>query len=162
MQDERLGWRLHDFDIATNKVLALAARTETKDYIDILTLCKTYPLEAILWAACGKDPGYNPLSLFEMVMRFARINPMDLQKLQAQELDPIQLKEDWIRVSGQAREAIPMLADEQPDIPIGVAFVDEKGVPGWIGAEPDLKIHKPTLRGCWPQMGSGGESGISN
>ena len=40
VEDAQLGWRLHDFDIATNKAHALAARTETKDYIDILTLCK--------------------------------------------------------------------------------------------------------------------------
>ena len=60
-----------------------------------------------------------------MVMRFARVDPLDLPKLQAEELDPVQLKEEWIRVSDQAREAIPKLADERPDIPIGVAFVNE-------------------------------------
>jgi hypothetical protein len=42
------------------------------------------------------------------------------------------------------------LADEQPDPPIGVAFVDAKGEPGWIRREPALRVHHPSLRGCWP------------
>ena len=33
--------------------------------------------------ACGKDAGFNPLSLFQMVMRFARIDPVDLDKIKA-------------------------------------------------------------------------------
>ena len=70
-----LGWRLHLFDVATNKALALSARTETRDYVDIVELHKTYPLPAICWAACGKDPGFTPLSLLKMMKRFARIDP---------------------------------------------------------------------------------------
>src|SRR6266480_28551 len=61
-RDAQLGWRLHLFDVATNKALALSARTETRDYVDIVELHKTYPLAAICWAACGKDPGFSPLN----------------------------------------------------------------------------------------------------
>ena len=56
-RDPLLGWRLHLFDMATNKALALCARTETRDYVDIVELHKIFPLPAIVWAACGKDPG---------------------------------------------------------------------------------------------------------
>ena len=42
------------------------------------------------------------------------------------------------------------LADTQIDMPIGVAFVNEKGEPGWIGADPTLRIHHGSMRGCWP------------
>lgn len=150
--DERLGWRLHLFDMATNKALALSARTETRDYVDIVELTRTYPLESILWAACGKDPGFNPLSLFRMVMRFARIDPVDLDKIKARHLDPIALKQEWIAASDQAREEMTALADEQPEVPIGVAFVDERGEPGWIRRDPSLRVHPPSLRGCWPEV----------
>lgn len=34
--------------------------------------------------------------------------------------------------------------------PIGVAFVDPAGTPGWIGDNPDLRIHAPSIRGCRP------------
>ncbi|MFA6547296.1 MAG: hypothetical protein WCS99_22955, partial [Limisphaerales bacterium] len=49
-RDPLLGWRLHLFDIATNKALALSARTETRDYVDIVELHRTFPLPAICWA----------------------------------------------------------------------------------------------------------------
>ncbi|MFM8230633.1 MAG: nucleotidyl transferase AbiEii/AbiGii toxin family protein [Chthoniobacterales bacterium] len=148
--DELLGWRLHLFDMATNKALALSARTETRDYVDIVELSRIYPLEAIIWAACGKDAGFNPLSLFEMVMRFARIDPVDLDKIKARHLDPVALKQEWIAASDQAREEMTALADEKPDTPIGVAFVDAVGEPGWIRRNPALRVHHPSLRGCWP------------
>jgi hypothetical protein len=150
--DEMLGWRLHLFDMATNKALALGSRMETRDYVDIVELSRIYPLEAIIWAACGKDAGFNPLSLFQMVMRFARIDPVDLDKIKARHLDPMALKQEWIVASDQAREEMTALADEQPDTPIGVAFVDAKGEPGWIRRDPSLRVHYPSLRGCWPTV----------
>jgi hypothetical protein len=150
--DDALGWRLHLFDMATNKALALASRMETRDYVDIVELSRIYPLEAIIWAACGKDAGFNPMSLFQMVMRFARIDPVDLDRIKARHLDPVALKEEWIAASDQAREEMTALADEQPDTPIGVAFVDDKGEPGWIRRDPSLRVHYPSLRGCWPTV----------
>jgi hypothetical protein len=150
--DEMLGWRLHLFDMATNKALALGSRMETRDYVDIVELSRIYPLEAIIWAACGKDAGFSPLSLFQMVMRFARIDPVDLDKIKARHLDPMALKQEWIAASDQAREEMTGLADEQPDTPIGVAFVDAKGEPGWIRRDPSLRVHHPSLRGCWPTV----------
>ncbi len=150
--DELLGWRLHLFDMATNKALALSARMETRDYVDMVELSRRFPLEAIVWAACGKDPGFNPLSLLKMMMRFARIDPAKLEEIQARELDPVGLKEEWIACSDQARDEMTLLADEQPDTPIGVAFVNGDAEPGWIRADPDLRVHHPSLRGCWPTM----------
>jgi len=38
-----------------------------------------------------------PLSLLKMVVRFARIDPVELDKIKARKLDPIALKEEWIR-----------------------------------------------------------------
>jgi len=155
VRDEILGWRLHLFDMAINKAFALVSRRETRDYIDILELCRIYPLEAILWAACGKDPGYSPISLHALVVRFARIDPVQMGKIQARNLDPIAMKTEWTDFHERAREELTLLADEQPDIPIGVAFVDEKGEPGWTRSNPSLKIHAPSLRGCWPSINGG-------
>lgn len=149
-RDPRLGWRLHRFDVATNKALALSARTETRDYVDIVELHKIYPLPAICWAACGKDPGFSPLSLLKMMRRFARINPTELDKIKARALDPIALKMAWIEMSDEAEAKMIRLADERPDLPIGVSFVDATGRPGWIGDEPSLRPHAPSVRGCWP------------
>ena len=151
-RDPLLGWRLHLFDIATNKALALSARTETRDYVDIVELHQTFPLPAICWAACGKDPGFSPLSLLKMMRRFAKISPTELDKIKARALDPKHLKVAWIEMSDAAEAAMIRVADEQPDLPIGVAFVDAAGKPGWIGNDPTLRLHAPSVRGCWPTV----------
>ena len=52
----------------------------------------------------------------------------------------------------RAEEEMIHLADTQFDMPIGVAFVDEHGEPGWIGRDPTLRIHRLSLRGSWPAM----------
>jgi len=151
-QEPQFGWRLHLFDLATNKALTLSARTETRDYVDILQLHQRFPLAAICWAACGKDPGFTPLSLLKMMRRFARVDPAKLEEIQARALDPVALKHTWIAISDEAEAKMTQLADEQPDVPIGVAFVDGKGRPGWLGDDTSLRIHAPSLRGCWPRV----------
>jgi hypothetical protein len=151
-RDPVLGWRLHRFDVATNKALTLSARRETRDYVDIVELHKIFPLPAICWAACGKDPGFTPLSLLKMMRRFARIDPAKLEEIQARALDPVALKMAWSEMSDEAEAKMIRLADERPDLPIGVAFVDPAGGPGWIGDDPSLRPHAPTVRGCWPTV----------
>ena len=149
-RDPALGWRLHLFDAATNKALTLAARTETRDYVDIVEFHRQFPLAAICWAACGKDPGFTPLSLLKMMRRFARVDPAELELIRARALDPTILKATWADISVDAEAKMTSLADEHPEIPIGVSFVDSSGRPGWIGDNPDLRLHAPSVRGCWP------------
>lgn len=151
-EDSLLGWRLHLFDFATNKALALCARTETRDYVDMVELGRFFPLAAIVWAACGKDPGFSPLLLLGLMRRFARIDPLKLHEIQARKLDPQDLKRAWIEMSNEADGKITHLADTLPDTPIGVAFVDAAGRPGWLGDDPALTIHHPSIRGCLPRV----------
>ena len=151
-RDPQLGWRLHLFDIATNKALTLAARTETRDYIDIVELNKVYPLPAICWAACGKDPGFTPIALLKMMKRFAKIDPAKLEEIRARAIDPIALKMAWLEMSDAAEAKMIQVADGRLDLPIGVAFVDSNGTPGWIGDDPTLRPHAPSVRGCWPKV----------
>jgi hypothetical protein len=153
-RDAAQGWRLHYFDAAVNKALALAARTETRDHLDILEFGKMFPLTAICWAGCGKDPGFTPLSLLGMMRRFARLDPVELRKIEAHTLDPKVLKVQWIEMSDEAEVKINALADRRPDLPVGVAFVDAHGKPGWVGDNPGLRPHPPSIRGCWPEVRS--------
>lgn len=84
--DPLSGYRLHEADAATGKCLALAGRSESRDFVDMLHLDSTYlPLGALVWAACGifqfvsriaegdteKDPGYTPDLLLEHANRHA-------------------------------------------------------------------------------------------
>jgi hypothetical protein len=52
-------------------------------------------------------------------------------------------------MSDAAEDEITRLADQRPDLPIGVAFVDAAGKPGWIGNDGSLRPHAPSVRGCW-------------
>ena len=91
-----VGFVLHPIDLAVNKLLALAGRDEARDFLDILDLDRrTLPLGALCWAAAGKDPGFTPLALLEILRRrgkyhredFARLSltaPVDLPTLKAQ------------------------------------------------------------------------------
>ena len=48
--DEQFGYRLHDTDAAVNKVLALAGRSEMRDFVDVLHLDDAHlPLGALAW-----------------------------------------------------------------------------------------------------------------
>jgi len=84
--------------------------------------------------------------------RFARIDPIKLEEIQARSFDPVALKTAWIEMSDTAEAEMIRVADEQPDLPIGVAFVDSQGNPGWIGDDPTLRIHTPSVRGCLPRV----------
>ena len=152
VRDPLLGWRLHLFDMATNKALALASRTVTRDYVDIVELAKIFPLPAIVWAAVGKDPGFSPLSLLEMMRRFARIDPTELAEIQARRLDPLALKQQWTDMAAHAAAEIIRIADAMPDLPIGIAFTNPAGEPGWIGDDATLTPHHPCIRGCLPSI----------
>jgi hypothetical protein len=87
-----------------------------------------------------------------MMKRFAKLDPLKMHEIRARELNPIEMKMEWITISDKADAEITRVADTMIDMPIGVAFVDDKGEPGWIGSNPDLKIHYGSLRGCWPTL----------
>jgi hypothetical protein len=73
-----------------------------------------------------------------------------LEEIQARSLDPRSLKTRWIDIGDEAEARMIQLADSRPNLPIGVAFVDTHGKPGWIGDDPSLRLHGPSVRGCWP------------
>lgn len=84
--DPLLGWRLHPFDLATNKAFAAAARHEPRDAIDLVRISEgPYPLGIVVWAAVAKDPGFSPLSLLDWIGRFSRYQDYDLEKIETLE-----------------------------------------------------------------------------
>lgn len=98
IRSEVFGYQLHPIDLAINKVLALAGRDEPRDVLDTLH-CHAHVLAlgALVWAAPGKDPGFSPLSLLELVRRRGRIRPEDLMRLHLTgPLDLGSLKADWL------------------------------------------------------------------
>ena len=82
VQSEEFGYRLHPIDLAVNKALALAGRDEARDFLDILHIHdNVLSLGAVCWAAAGKDPGFTPLSLLELLRRRGKYQPEDFSRL---------------------------------------------------------------------------------
>ncbi|MBM4131720.1 hypothetical protein FJ250_11945 [bacterium] len=98
LRSDDFGYQLHPLDLATNKVLALAGRDEPRDLLDTLHLHEhVLPLGALVWAAAGKDPGFSPLSLLEMLRRRGRLQPADLARLDlAAPVDLHATKATWL------------------------------------------------------------------
>jgi hypothetical protein len=98
VRDSLGGLLLHPVDLATNKVLALAGRDEPRDFVDILFVDeRILPLGALCWAAVGKDLGFTPLSLLELLKRRGRYRPEEFARLDlAVPFDPIAAKSTWL------------------------------------------------------------------
>jgi hypothetical protein len=106
--DELTGFHMHPVDLAINKVLALAGRNEARDYLDVIMLdMELLSLGALCWAACGKDPGYSPQSLLEILKRKGPFRNEDFNNLQTkEEIDLLALKSRWMEAIEKAEKFI--------------------------------------------------------
>jgi hypothetical protein len=153
-EDQLCGYRLHDADAATNKMLALAGRNEIRDLVDVLYLHQNYlSLGAMIWAACGKDPGYTPEFLLDQASRHTAYPQSELDHLLLQQpMDIRTLKQQWLEAAGQARELFRSL----PHTELGCLYLTADGKP----IEPfsrnndfdSLIRHYGTMRGAWPTV----------
>jgi hypothetical protein len=76
------GLALHPFDLATNKILALVGRLEVRDWIDVIECAdRLQPLGFLVWAACGKDPGFSPQAILEQAARCGRYGEEEVASL---------------------------------------------------------------------------------
>jgi nucleotidyltransferase AbiEii toxin of type IV toxin-antitoxin system len=98
VRDPLGGLLLHPVDLAINKVLTVAGRDEPRDFVDILFAHRrVLPLAALSWAAVGKDPGFTPLSLLELLKRRGRYRPEDFGRLDlAEPFDLVAAKQTWL------------------------------------------------------------------
>ena len=97
VRNERSGFQLSGIDLAINKLLALVGRDEPRDYLDIHEAMDHLPLGALCWAAAGKDPGFTPAMLLDLLRRRGRYRPEDFARLHlAQPVDLPKLKLRWM------------------------------------------------------------------
>lgn len=157
IEDEELGLALSPFDLATNKVLAMAGRLEARDWIDLLTsIERVQPLGYLAWAACGKDPGFNPLSLLQEIRRGGRYSQAELDRLDlaGERLDAAALGRRW----HEALAAAPPICEALPAEEVGTCVVgaDDDLFRGDLAALEealrggDVRFHRGTLGGAWP------------
>ena len=104
VRDPLGGLLLHPVDLAVNKVLTVAGRDEPRDFVDVLFVHRrVLPLAALCWAAVGKDPGFTPLSLLELLKRRGRYHPEDFARLNLTEpFDLVAAKQTWLAALAEA------------------------------------------------------------
>jgi hypothetical protein len=149
--DEVLGYRLHDVDAATNKVLAAVSRQKVRDFIDLMQLDRTYiSLGIAVWAAAAKDEGYTPHLIMQELRRNSRINPATLGGVTlAGPADAVALKTQWLERFAAAEKLIATVPPE----PIYCVYLDRVGQPArgevfdssWVP-------HFGGIGGAWPTV----------
>ncbi len=159
IRDPGVGFRLHPMDLAINKVLALAGRDEPRDFLDVIYVHRNYlSLGCLCWAAVGKDPGFSPAMLVEMLARKGRYHSGDFTGLSlAAQPDLADLKRTWLGAIDDARRLVRELppgdsgclywnpATERFETPVAGAgrlmrhFGCEGGVLPTVGDEPLLE-----------------------
>jgi hypothetical protein len=153
-QDTELGWRLNFWDVAVNKILALAGRSEVRDLVDVLHLHRRHlHLGALAWAGTGKDPGLSPEAIIRWGGRQAVYRPEDLADLTLSEPVTLpQLKESWLEASSAALELIAGL----PLGEVGCLYLDRAGRPVCPNPAttefPKLTRHFGSIKGAWPRI----------
>jgi hypothetical protein len=158
IESELMGLALHPFDLATNKVLAMAGRLEVRDWVDVLHCDRNLqPLGYLVWAACGKDPGYNPRSLLAAAGRQhysqAEVDALDFE---GGPPDAGTLGAQWHRALREAAGVI----DTLPARHVGTCVAggdgalyrgDVASLIRSIGQE-ELRFHAGSIGGSWPKV----------
>jgi hypothetical protein len=104
---------LNPIDLAINKLLALVGRDEPRDYLDVHEGMRVLPLGALCWAAAGKDPGFTPAMLLDLLRRRGKYRPEDFARLDlAEPVDLPALKSRWLAALADAER---FFATRDPD-----------------------------------------------
>jgi hypothetical protein len=90
VRDEEWGARLHQADLAVNKVLAASARSKARDIADLVAIGRNYcPLGPLVLAAAGKPPNFSPRRMLDEMRRHSL-------SIRAEELAAVKgLPADW-------------------------------------------------------------------
>lgn len=158
-EDEVLGLTLHPFDLATNRVLAMAGRLEARDWIDVINCHhRIQNLGYLFWAACGKDPGFSPASLQSESRRSSHYSAEEISQLDFSSPvpDAAALGRQWHEMQNEARKIISLL----PATEVGACVLNGDGELFRGGPEVltdalmnnAVRYHYGTIRGAFPKV----------
>lgn len=156
--DTLLGLTLHPFDLATNKLLALAGRRVPRDWVDMISCSESIqPLAYLAWAANGKDQGLTPNFILDMCARTTYVQrELDMVVRSEEPVDAANLSRKWHEMVDHARTTIRLLPSEE----VGKAVLTKDGsLFGGTDDElvsalekGDLVFHDGELGGAWPMI----------
>lgn len=140
VRDTEWGARLHQVDLAVNKVLAASSRTKARDYVDLVAIAERMcPLGPLLMAAAGKPPHFSPQRMIEEIRRRGLSVPdeeyLSVKGLPARFTVPAQ-RERLL----EALERAERYVARAPGETVGAIVVDEREVPVEVEALDDSKF----------------------
>ena len=78
VKDPEWGARLHQADLAVNKILAASGRSKARDIADLVAIGRNYcPLGPLVLAAAGKPPNFSPRRTIDEIRRHALSIPAE-------------------------------------------------------------------------------------
>jgi hypothetical protein len=135
VKDEQWGLRLHQADLAVNKILAASSRRKARDFADIVAISANMcPIGPLVMAAAGKPPAYSPQKIVEQIRWHA-------QAISDEEYSAVKgLPADWTprfiraEVTKQMELAETYIMRAPVDV-VGVLSVDADGTPIEVTSE---------------------------
>jgi hypothetical protein len=146
VKDEEWGARLHQADLAVNKILAAAGRSKARDIADVVAIAANYcPLGPLVLAAAGKPPNFSPRRTIDEIRRHSLSIPAE--EFAAVKGLPAEWSPEFIRDEvGRLLNAADQYIMSAPTDLIGVLAVDRKNVPveRSDANRKDVRLRKPT------------------
>ena len=162
--DPQFGHRLHFADLAVNKAIAAASRTEMRDFVDMWMLDRhVIPLWRMACGVPGKDTGLNPFSVIERIsFNWSRTVRRDDQVGKLLLTADVPLEEFGSGLHDAMQEARLVLPDVKPEH-YGRLHIDEGGQPvvareitqGGTWKAPKLGGALPAVAGADSEMIAG-------
>jgi hypothetical protein len=129
VKDDEWGARLHQADLAVNKVLAASGRSKARDIADLVAIARNYcPLGPLVLAAAGKPPNFSPRRTIDEIRRHALSIP-------AEEFIAVKgLPSDWTpefirdEVTRELDLADNYMMAAPPEL-VGILAVNREGIP---------------------------------
>jgi len=135
VKDAQWGLRLHQADLAVNKILAASSRRKARDFADLAAIAAYMcPLGPLIMAAAGKPPSYSPQKMIELMRWHAQSIPDD--EYTAVKGLPAEWTPDFMRaeITRQMELAEPYVM-RAPVALVGLLAVNEAGIPIEVSAE---------------------------
>lgn len=153
VRHEIAGYTLHPIDLAVNKLLALVGRDEPRDFLDTLDVhARVLSLGALCWAAAGKDPGFTPAGLLELLRRRGKYRAEEFARLRVRHaVDLPALKQQWRTALDEAEAFVR----SRPATEIGCLYYSpslERFVTPEAHTPPDVVPHHGRPGGVLPRI----------
>lgn len=135
IRDSQWGARLHQADLAVNKVLAASTRRKARDYVDLILIEERFcPLGPLFMAASGKPPHYSPMRIVEEI----RHKGLSIETADFNSVRGLPPDHDAAAIRGKLEQALARAEDyimtAPPDL-VGLLTVDAEGKPIEVSGE---------------------------